>query len=182
MSNLDPLELRSAFGKFMTGVTVVTALADDGCPVGFTANSFSSVSLDPPLLLICPAKSMSSFEVFNKCSHFHISVLAHDQQEVSDIFASSCDDRFKNVDWTPDLNGVPMISGAIAFFSCERTRIDAGDHIILLGEIKDFSSTRENALGYCEGNYFSLELERQTNDVENQKKPTEKTLTTGALL
>ena len=76
-----------------------------------------------------------------------------------------------------------MISGAIAFFSCERTRsIDAGDHIILLGEIKDFSSTRENALGYCEGKYFSLELERETNDVENQKKPTEKTLTTGALL
>ena len=160
MPETDSLELRTAFGKFMTGVTVATAITDDGTPVGLTANSFTSVSLDPPLLLVCPARSMSCFEVFKQCEYFHISVLAHNQLKTSDTFASKSDDRFENTAWTPDSNGVPMIDGAIASFACKRYRsIDAGDHIILLGEVMEFSSDKEQGLGYSEGEYFILEQE-----------------------
>ena len=183
MSKLDPLELRAAFGKFMTGVTVVTAVADDGTPFGFTANSFSSVSLDPPLLLVCPAKSMSCFETFATCSYFHVSVLAHDQEAVSNIFASNPDNRFEQVDWTSDNNGCPAINGAIASFACRRDRsIDAGDHIILLGEVTNFESTEEHGLGYGEGGYFSLELERNASEVENLTHNQQRTVIAGALI
>ncbi|MEM7358497.1 MAG: flavin reductase family protein [Pseudomonadota bacterium] len=167
MSSLDPIELRNAFGKFMTGVTVVTTTADDGTPVGFTANSFSSVSLDPPLLLVCPAKTMSSFEIFEHCEYFHISVLAHDQQAVSNRFASPVEDRFSDTDWSQDAYGSPKIDGAIASFSCKRDRsIDAGDHIVMLGEVCAFASNEQHGLGYREGGYFSLEMERKATELQ----------------
>lgn len=183
MPKLDPLQLREAFGKFMTGVTVVTVVDDNDKPLGFTANSFSSVSLDPPLLLVCPAKSMSSFNVFAECSHFHVSVLAYTQQSVSNTFSSSSDDRFHDIDWTPDANGVPAIGGAIASFTCKRDRsIDAGDHIILLGEVTHFDSNEEHGLGYGEGGYFSLELERKASEVENKTLANDQHVLAGALL
>jgi len=182
MSKIDPLELRNAFGKFMTGVTVVTTITDDGTPIGFTANSFSSVSLAPPLLLVCPAKSISCFNVFAECNYFHINVLAHDQQTISNTFASLSGDRFKNIGWQYDANGCPQLDGAIASFSCRRDRsIDAGDHIILLGEVTHFSSNEIHGLGYREGSYFSLELERKAAEVQHTQTE-EKLLIAGALI
>lgn len=164
---IDPKELRNAFGKFMTGVTVVTTIDPSGAPIGFTANSFSSVSLDPPLLLVCPAKSLSSFDIFNNCSHFHVSVLADNQQTISNIFASSQEDRFSEVDWTPDHNGCPTIDNALASFSCSREQsIDAGDHIILLGKVVDYAMTDGQGLGYGEGGYFSLDMERKASELQ----------------
>lgn len=80
MTQFDPRDLRSAFGRFMTGVTVVTARAPDGTSVGFTANSFTSVSMDPPLLLVCPGKFLSSYQTFAECTDFAISILAEGQE------------------------------------------------------------------------------------------------------
>lgn len=161
MTALDPLTLRNAFGSFMTGVTVVTARALDGAPIGFTANSFSSVSLDPPLLLVCPGKFLSSFEAFRTREHFAVNVLAEGQEEVSNTFASFKGDRFARVNHRPDLNGIPLIDGAIAQFSCATHQtISAGDHCVLIGEVQDFSHAQGRGLGYAGGQYFSLGLER----------------------
>ena len=167
MDTLDPKSLRNAFGTFMTGVTVVTTVDSTGTPIGFTANSFSSVSLDPPLLLVCPAKSLSSFDVFNNCSHFQVTILAHNQEAVSNIFASSQEDRFAQIDWTLDQNGCPKISGALASFSCSREQsIEAGDHIIMLGKVTNFEVSEGQGLGYGEGGYFSLDMERQATELQ----------------
>ena len=161
MSKMDPRALRSAFGSFMSGVTVVTALDSDGQPVGFTANSFSSVSMDPPLLLVCPGKFLSSYEVFANCTHFAINVLAEGQEEISNTFASFKGDRCAQVHHLPNLHGVPLIRGAIAQFSCSTHQsIEAGDHSILIGHVEAYTHEAIPGLGYVGGQYFSLGLER----------------------
>tara|TARA_R110002074_G_scaffold130836_1_gene272785 strand:- start:3845 stop:4789 length:945 start_codon:yes stop_codon:yes gene_type:complete len=161
LRNLDPKALRQAFGSYMTGVTVVTALAPDGTPMGFTANSFTSVSLDPPLLLVCPGKHLSSFGVFRDCTRFAVSVLAEGQEDISNIFAKSKGARFGAVNWTADAHGVPTINQAAACFSCATHRsLEAGDHTILIGLVTEFSAAEAPGLGYGQGGYFSLAKER----------------------
>ena len=153
--------LRAAFGAFMTGVAVVAARGDDGTPAGFTANSYTSVSLNPPLLLVCPARRLSSFSVFNSCDNFAVSILADDQRETADLFASG-EDRFVRAAWRDDAAGCPLVEGAAAFFSCRtQNRVEAGDHIILIGEVIDFHRAAKDGLGYYAGGYFSLALERR---------------------
>ena len=161
MPTLDPKALRKAFGSYMTGVTVVTARAADGTPVGFTANSFTSVSLDPPLLLVCPGSHLSSFETFRTCTHFAVSVLAEGQEDVSNTFGSSKGGRFDNVASTADANSVPLSDGAVAQFSCTaHSCTTAGDHIILVGQVTDFARIEKPGLGYGHGGYFTLAKER----------------------
>ena len=161
MSKMDPSALRNAFGSFMSGVTVVTTLDPDGQPVGFTANSFSSVSLEPPLLLVCPGKFLSSYKVFANCSHFAINVLAEGQEEISNTFASFKGDRFAKVEHLPDLHGVPLIRGAVAQFSCTTHKtLEAGDHSILIGHVEGYSHDAVPGMGYVGGQNFSLGLER----------------------
>ncbi|MDB4087682.1 flavin reductase family protein [Amylibacter sp.] len=161
MKKLDPKLLRNAFGKFMTGVTVVTAVKDDGKYVGFTANSFSSVSLDPPMLLVCPGKFLSSYDTFSKCDHFSVNILSEGQEKISNIFATSDEDRFLKVPHSLDMNGVPIINGATVQFSCStRNIIPTGDHCVLIGQVDDFKLSEEPGLGYVGGQYFSLGLER----------------------
>lgn len=165
MTGPAPRALRDAFGAFMTGVTVVTARQDDGAPVGFTANSFSSVSIDPPLLLVCPGKFLSSYLTFARCSHFAVSILAEGQEEIATVFASSKADRFAQVAHTDNLHGVPVIDGAIAQFSCSTHQIvEAGDHCVLIGEVADFTHGAEPGLGYVSGRFFSLGAERAALD------------------
>jgi len=165
MNAPDPRALRDAFGAYMTGVTVVTARRADGMAVGFTANSFTSVSLDPPLLLVCPGKFLSSYEAFASCTHFAVSVLAEGQEDVATIFASSKADRFAQVRCTDDCHGVPVIDGAIARFSCSlHERVEAGDHCVLFGKVVSFEHTGEAGLGYVSGRFFSLGTERAALD------------------
>ncbi len=167
MTSIDPRALRDAFGSFMTGVTVVTTLDHKGDPVGFTANSFSSVSLDPPLLLICPGKFLSSHDVFAKCSHFAVNILSEGQREVSNTFASYKGDRFAKVDNFRGVGDLPLIQGALAQFCCEtHTAVPAGDHTVLIGRVEEFSHARGNGLGYVGGSYFSLGLEREIDAKE----------------
>lgn len=163
MTTFDPRALRDAFGSFMTGVTVVTSRTSDGTPVGFTANSFTSVSLDPPMVLVCPGKFLSTYEAFTGSTHFAISILAEKQRDESNIFAGSNEDRFAQVPHSVDLNGIPVIDGAIARFSCKTHQVvPAGDHSILIGEVQDFAHEGGLGLGYVEGRYFSLGLEHSS--------------------
>lgn len=166
MTALDSRQLRSAFGTFVTGVTVVTAVNDDGLPVGFTANSYTSVSLDPPLLLVCPAKTLSSFPVFERCRNFVVNVLAEDQRDIANTFATAAGERFESVLWDADNNGCPAIRGAAATFSCAaHERLVAGDHLILIGQVTRFATTGETGLGYSNSGYFSLGLERRASEL-----------------
>lgn len=165
MTSAGPQTLRRAFGRYMTGVTVVTTCSKDGTPVGFTANSFTSVSLDPPLLLVCPGKHLSSFDDFQSCTHFAVSVLAEGQEAVSNTFASSTADRFAETPHRLDMHNVPLIDGAVAHFSCTTHQVvPAGDHCILIGRIEFFTDTDKRGLGYANGRYFSLGLERSALD------------------
>ncbi|MEM7440008.1 MAG: CoA transferase [Pseudomonadota bacterium] len=158
--------LRDAFGRFATGVTVVTTRQPDGTPRGFTANSFTSVSLDPPLLLICIGKAAHSCDTFATCDHFTVNILADDQKEVSGLFASQSPDKFEHVKWHPNAQTMPVIDGALASFGCARHRlVDAGDHLILIGRVLDFETSDGDPLGYYKGAYFDLGLDRAVTEV-----------------
>jgi flavin reductase (DIM6/NTAB) family NADH-FMN oxidoreductase RutF len=160
-SNIDPKVLRAAFGTFMTGVTVVTTRAVDGTMRGFTANSFSSVSLDPPLLLVCLSKAAASCAVFAEAAHFAVNILAENQKDVSGIFASKRPDKFETTAWTESASGNALITGAVAWFDCSSHQVvEAGDHLILIGRVQSFSHSDVSPLGYARGGYFTLGLEQ----------------------
>lgn len=161
LSAFDSRELRTAFGSFMTGVTIVTTAGIDGHPRGFTANSFTSVSLEPPLLLICIGKSAASVDVFRQARGFAVNILAEQQKDTSVLFASKRPDKFEVAAWRKGPFGNPLIEGSAAWFDCARHQvIDAGDHIILMGHIEAFSYTDTNPLGYARGGYITLGLEQ----------------------
>lgn len=162
MTQIDPRALRNAFGAFATGVTVITTRQPDGTPRGFTANSFTSVSLDPPLLLVCLAKTAHSADVFANAPHFAVNILAEDQKAVSGLFASRTPDKFQQCDWTSGLGDVPLLDGALAQFACSSHQlVDAGDHLILIGRVEAFATSDGQPLGYFRGNYFSIGIERE---------------------
>ncbi|MCA0255073.1 MAG: flavin reductase family protein [Proteobacteria bacterium] len=153
--SFDPRALRSAFGAFATGVTVVTAMDENGKPLGFTANSFTSVSLDPPLLLACLARTSRNFEAMTKARGFAINILAETQKEISNTFARPSEDRFAQVEWKVGPFGAPVLAGTAAWFDCSLEQvIEAGDHVILLGRIEAFENSELNGLGYVRGSYF----------------------------
>lgn len=148
--------LRDAFGTFMTGITVVTTLDPQGNPIGFTANSFSSVSLEPPLLLVSIAKSSLNYGVFAEAGGFAINVLAETQKDVSNTFARPVEDRFSNLGWTTGPNGAPILDGVSAWFDCTLHQlVEAGDHAILIGRIEAFDAGNAPGLGYYRGTYFT---------------------------
>ena len=158
----DPLELRRAFGCFVTGVTVVTAIDGDGRPRGFTANSFTSVSLDPPLVLVCIARTAGSYPLFSTAPHFAINILSEEQRPISSRFASKEADKFAQIEWRPGRTGSPLIAGTVAWLDCRsEQQIDAGDHLILVGRVLDFRHSTQTPLGFCRGNYLRFGLEQQ---------------------
>ena len=159
--NSDLRDLRNAFGAFLTGVTVVTAREKGGIPRGFTANSFTSVSLDPPILLICVDKTAESFNVFTESPGFSVNILAEEQIETSGLFASKRPDKFDIAGWTESSIGYPLLDGCCAWFECRRNQvIDAGDHVIILGEILNYDYNEKIGLGYVRGGYLRLGLEQ----------------------
>jgi flavin reductase (DIM6/NTAB) family NADH-FMN oxidoreductase RutF len=148
--------LRDAFGTFMTGVTVVTTTDATGQPIGFTANSFSSVSLDPPLLLVSIAKSSQNYATFAAGKGFAINILSEGQKDVSNTFARPVEDRFSTVQWQIGPHGAPILNGVAAWFDCSLHQIiDAGDHAILIGQVQAFDATTRAGLGYYRGSYFT---------------------------
>jgi flavin reductase (DIM6/NTAB) family NADH-FMN oxidoreductase RutF len=135
-SGHDARTLRDALGCFATGVTVVTCLKPDGEPAGLTVNSFTSVSLEPPLLLVCLHKMAASAAPLTEASHFAINVLQTGQQPASIRFATRDEDRFGTTPWSCGEAGAPILKDSLGVFECERFAVyDGGDHHILVGQV-----------------------------------------------
>jgi flavin reductase (DIM6/NTAB) family NADH-FMN oxidoreductase RutF len=155
---VDSRELRKAFGRFATGVVVVTAPVRDGEWVAVTVNSFVSVSLAPPLVLWCLGQSANCRVHFERAGRFAVSVLRHDQQALSNNLArpSSCD--WREVRLQRSVRGHGLVSGALATFECvEHARHQAGDHLIFVGEVQAFSNGAvAGPLAFFQGSYGSF--------------------------
>jgi flavin reductase (DIM6/NTAB) family NADH-FMN oxidoreductase RutF len=133
----DPQEFRAALGLFATGVTIVTARTADGVPVGLTANSFNSVSLNPPLVLWSLRSAALSMPAFARGSHYAIHILAAEQLELARRFATPGIDRFAGLAFEQGSGGVPLIPGCAALFECaNRSQYEEGDHVIFVGEVE----------------------------------------------
>lgn len=154
----DGRTLRDAMGCFATGITIVTAIASDGSPVGLTANSFTSVSLDPPLLLVCIANTAGTAAALREARHFGVNVLQTSQQPASNRFAGKGEDRFAATPWAPGETGVPLLDGSLVSFECRRHAIhEGGDHFILVGEVtRACFEPRRDPLLYFRGKYRRL--------------------------
>jgi flavin reductase (DIM6/NTAB) family NADH-FMN oxidoreductase RutF len=151
----DARAFRTALGSFATGVTVITTATAEG-PMGITANSFASVSLDPPLVLWSPAKASSRFAFFAETDHFAIHVLGHEQRWISDAF-SRARDAFHGLDWTTNAQGTPVIDGTLARFTCETVaRHDAGDHMIVVARVSEAARRDGAPLVFQGGRFASL--------------------------
>ena len=130
-------EFRTALGMFATGVTIVTAKSQDGTVIGLTANSFNSVSLDPPLVLWSLARAAGSLAAFSTGSHYAINILAADQKALAERFAVKGGDRWGGVEFTRGTGDAPLLAGAAATFECfNRSRYEEGDHVIFVGEVE----------------------------------------------
>ena len=135
----DPQAFRDALGSFVTGVTIVTARDEAGRPYGLTANSFNSVSLDPPMVLWSLSLRSGSLPVFRDADNWAVHVLAADQQAMSDRFARPGDGKFAGVEDVDGPEGAPLLAGYAARFGCRaRFEYEGGDHAIFLGEVVDF--------------------------------------------
>ncbi|MEM7269597.1 MAG: flavin reductase family protein [Pseudomonadota bacterium] len=152
----DAAALRAAFGAFLTGVTIVTTRGSEGGPVGFTANSFTSVSLDPPLLLFCISRRSASLSAFQSAPGFAVNILSKEQETLSTRFAGPSENRFAGIGWRSGETGAPLLDGVCGWFDCRPHQIiEAGDHHVIIGEVVAFERTGEEALGYGPGGYFA---------------------------
>ncbi|MGB3391284.1 MAG: flavin reductase family protein [Pseudaminobacter sp.] len=132
----DPIHLRQAFGRFATGVAVITTRSQDGKLEGLTANSFSSVSLDPPLVLWSLQKRAPSLESFTSSGHFAVNVLGAHQQDYCKHFATPAHDKFESIDYRVGHGGCPVLTGSIATFECSTySLVEGGDHLIFIGRV-----------------------------------------------
>ena len=135
----EPDEIRSAFSCFATGVAVATTVGIGGRPVGITVSSFNSVSIDPPLLLWSIAHDTTSFEAFSQTAHFAVHILGEHQRQLSDRFATRCENKFADIDWGKGLNGDPILPDFSACFECSTEhRYQGGDHMIIVGRVLRF--------------------------------------------
>lgn len=154
----DMRAFRQCLGKFATGVAVVTCADDDGKPYGITANSFSSVSLEPKLILWNIAKVSNSLQAFLDAEWFAINILARDQRDLSAHFAKSDHTLFNSIKIDRSEQNVPLIPGTLACFECQTRQIhDCGDHHIIIGEVQQFVSDETEPLLFFDGKYAALE-------------------------
>ncbi|MFB0934546.1 MAG: flavin reductase family protein [Propionivibrio sp.] len=153
-------DFREALGRFPTGVTIVTALSPDGTPIGVTISSFNSVSLDPPLILWSLSTNSPKLEAFRQASHYAINVLASNQRELSNRFASRAEDRFADVDVLEGLECVPLIKDCCAWFECtHEAQYPGGDHLIFIGHVQRFAQGQDcSPLVFFDGAYHRLDL------------------------
>lgn len=152
---LDPRDFRRALGQFPTGVTVITTSDATGEPIGVTASSFNSVSIDPALVLWSVDKSAYSAETFRTAGHFVVNVLSSDQMDLSNRFAGRGTEKFKDITWTQGLGGCPTFPGVAARFDCRTWNVyDGGDHLIIVGEVMDYVYDPDRApLVFTQGGY-----------------------------
>jgi flavin reductase (DIM6/NTAB) family NADH-FMN oxidoreductase RutF len=155
--NLDPWLYRRTCAQFATGITVVTTLDANGHPHGMTVNSFSSVSLDPPLVLVSIDLRNAILGHFISSSFFAINVLAEHQEELSRRFSSASENRFFNLAWRPGISGAPVLEGVLARLECSVVKtFEAGDHTVLIGEVKRAEYTEGRPLVFFDSAYQEL--------------------------
>jgi 3-hydroxy-9,10-secoandrosta-1,3,5(10)-triene-9,17-dione monooxygenase reductase component len=153
---IDGAAFRSALGHFLTGVTIITAMDPDATvPVGLAASSFSSVSLDPPLVLFCAGKTSSSWERIDAAGSYCVNILGDDQEALSRRFATRGADKFAGLGWTAGASGSPVLSDSLAWIDCRiQDRHDAGDHVIVVGRVLGLGVRGSGApLAYFRGGY-----------------------------
>jgi flavin reductase (DIM6/NTAB) family NADH-FMN oxidoreductase RutF len=137
-ASIDEAKFRQVLGHYPTGVVVVTALGADDHPVGLAIGSFTSVSLDPPLVAFFPGKSSSSWPKIEAAGSFCVNILGEDQEDVCRVFASKAADKFASIGWRKGHTGAPIINDVIAWIECTIERVDdAGDHVVVLGRVVD---------------------------------------------
>ncbi|MBB3139302.1 flavin reductase family protein [Halomonas organivorans] len=154
---IDGRALRDTLGRFATGVTIVTARTEEGAPVGITANSFSSLSLDPPLILWSLALKSPSLPAFAEGRSFAVNILGQHQDALAMQFARPSEDKFEGVAQHDNTDGVPLLDGALARLECrvEFTRI-AGDHLLIVGRVQAFSTEEGEPLLFYQGGFQRL--------------------------
>lgn len=165
------VELRKALGQFATGVTVVTTRAADGSPVGLTVNSFTSVSLDPPLVLYCPARTLRAVETYASARFFSASILGAGQKRLSDLFARQAESKWESIGHRIGETGAPLIPEALASFECENHAVhEAGDHLVVLGHVRAVH-LRESAdpLIFFRSRYRGLSQSEHGGDLETSQ-------------
>lgn len=156
-STFDPRQFRQALGAFTTGVTIVTTRGPDGQDYGLTANSFNSVSIDPPMVLWSLNKDSSSAHAFTGSAHFAVHILATDQEHLSNRFAKSGSDKFAGLTPARGPDDIPLLDGCSARFQCRTTyQYEGGDHIILVGEVLAFDRFETPPLVFQGGGYRRL--------------------------
>ncbi len=154
-SDIDPLDLRRAFGRFGTGVTVITTCAADGTRMGVTANSFNTVSLDPPIVLWSLAATSPSLATFRSTGHFAVNVLTLKQIELSRKFSRSSSDKFAGVVFTDGLHGAPILAGCAATIECTVVNEHiVGDHVLFLGQVVRYAHENAAPLLFFNGKYI----------------------------
>ena len=153
--DIDPALFRETLGHYPTGVAVVTAVADDGVPVGMVVGTFSSVSMDPPLIAFYPMSNSRSFAQLRSASAFCINVLASDQEAFCRKFATAGENKFDGVGWRPAPLGSPILEGAVSWIECTFEDVrEAGDHFIVLGRVEDLAVERSTLpLLFFQGGY-----------------------------
>ena len=153
-TSFDERAFRDALGRFATGVTIVTCNGPDG-PMGITANSFASLSLDPPLVLWSPAKSSRRYEAFVNATEFAIHIASFDQLDLCRDFAKSAGGS-SDTDWKKAATGCPYLEGGVARFMCKQyATFDGGDHTIIVGKVVDFQATEGSPLIFSNGKYVA---------------------------
>ena len=137
----ESTDFRKALAQYATGVAVITTRAADGTPAGMTVNSFTSVSLDPPLVLWSVSRHAVSFAAFRSCSRYLVHVLAADQLALAQRFATRGADKFGDTEWAPGPHQLPLLAGSVAWFECSsRSQYDEGDHVILVGRVDAYGA------------------------------------------
>lgn len=168
-NQFDPMEFRKTLGTFTTGVCVITTRAPDGEPVGLTANSFNSVSLDPPMVLWSLAKTSRNLEAFENAEHWAVHILAQGQEDLSTKFAKSGEDKFAGVETREGVGGIPLLSGCTSLMQCQSEyKYEGGDHIIFVGRVVDFQRDERPPLVFMAGRYATA-----SDRTENTPTPEE---------
>ena len=175
MSDIDPGNFRSVLGHFPTGVAVVTGLDADGKPAGMAVGSFSSVSLDPPLVAFMPDRSSTSWPKFRDSGSFCVNILGADQENVCRTFASRGGDKFADLSWRPAASGAPILDGVLAWIDCDTDVVhEAGDHFIVIGRVRALEiGTPALPLVFFQGGYgrfSSLSLAAWESDLGVQMR------------
>ncbi len=160
VSTIDEAKFRQVLGHYPTGVVVVTAMSPDKEPVGLAIGSFTSVSLDPPLVAFFPAKSSSSWPKIEAAGMFCVNILGEDQEDVCRVFASKGADKFASIGWRRGRTGAPILNDVIAWIECEIEAVhDAGDHVVVLGRVIDLEVGHNGGpLVFFRGGYGRYEI------------------------